>query len=183
ARYDAAISGLKYLTGVGRSPVSTSCASWYSARTVTRAASTLPPKRLLRMTASAWATSATWRLCSWMFSGCVLYIKPQRRMNFIRERYAKKWLMIPPRYHVESTIDSVTLRIPGAHAAHRAAVRPGARSPLRRARSCPQDTRGSSGAQRGFAPLAPYVERYAESPARGGVAPAASRRHRSRSAR
>ena len=29
-----------------------------------------------------------------MFSGYVLCIKPQRRMKRIRERYAKKWLMV-----------------------------------------------------------------------------------------
>src|SRR5438128_10989945 len=45
------------------------------------------------MIASAWAICATRRLCSWMFSGYVLCMRPQRRMNFIRERYAKKWLV------------------------------------------------------------------------------------------
>src|SRR5207244_2545115 len=35
------------------------------------------------------------RLCSWMFSGYVLCMSPQRRMNFIRDRYAKKWLVMP----------------------------------------------------------------------------------------
>src|SRR5262250_2739687 len=51
--YAALISGLKYLTGAGRSPVKTSLASWYSARTATRSASTRPWKRRLRMIASA----------------------------------------------------------------------------------------------------------------------------------
>src|SRR5438876_11506753 len=45
------------------------------------------------MIASAWAICATRRLCSWMFSGYVLCMRPQRRMNLIRERYAKKWLV------------------------------------------------------------------------------------------
>src|SRR5947207_9031255 len=45
------------------------------------------------MIASAWAICATRRLCSWMFSGYVLCMRPQRRMNFIRDRYAKKWLV------------------------------------------------------------------------------------------
>src|SRR6267378_6211473 len=45
------------------------------------------------MIARAWAICATRRLCSWMFSGYVLCMRPQRRMNFIRERYAKKWLV------------------------------------------------------------------------------------------
>src|SRR5262245_65995688 len=31
-----------------------------------------------------------------MFSGWVLCIKPHRRMNFIRDKYAKKWLILPP---------------------------------------------------------------------------------------
>src|SRR5436309_47513 len=45
------------------------------------------------MIASAWAIWATRRLCSWMFSGYVLCMSPQRRMNFMRDRYAKKWLV------------------------------------------------------------------------------------------
>src|SRR5262245_64948333 len=48
------------------------------------------------MIASAWAICATRRLCSWMFSGYVLCMSPQRRMNFIRDRYAKKWLVAMP---------------------------------------------------------------------------------------
>src|SRR2546429_167774 len=47
------------------------------------------------MIASACAICATRRLCSWMFSGYVLCMSPQRRMNFIRDRYAKKWLVMP----------------------------------------------------------------------------------------
>src|SRR2546427_5870751 len=34
----------------------------------------------------------TRRLCSWMFSGYVLCMSPQRRMNFIWDRYAKKFI-------------------------------------------------------------------------------------------
>ena len=89
-RYEASISGLKYFTGRGRSPVSTSPASWYMPRTATRSGLTAPPKSRLRVIASACAIMATRRLCSWMFSACVLCIRPHRRMKRIRDRYAKK---------------------------------------------------------------------------------------------
>src|SRR3989442_12857622 len=46
------------------------------------------------MIASAWAIWAVRRLCSWMFSGYVLCMSPQRRMNFMRDRYAKKRLVV-----------------------------------------------------------------------------------------
>src|SRR5439155_20418996 len=94
ALYAALISGLKYLTGAGRSPVKTSLAWWYSARATARSGLTLPRNRRLRIIARAWAIIATRRVCSWMFSGYVLCINPQRLMNLILERYAKKWLTL-----------------------------------------------------------------------------------------
>src|SRR5882724_10162984 len=63
------------------------------------------------MIASAWAICATRRLCSWMFSGYVLCMRPQRRMNFMRERYAKKWLVVmvrpAPRSDSELRVEGV----------------------------------------------------------------------------
>ena len=77
---------LAYFTGVGRSPVKISGASWYSAATATWPGSMLPPKRSRRITARAWANTATVWECSWMFSWKVLRISPQRLMYRIRER-------------------------------------------------------------------------------------------------
>src|SRR5215467_5273426 len=48
------------------------------------------------MIARAWAIIATRSVCSWTFSGYVLCINPQRLMNLILERYAKKWLTPAP---------------------------------------------------------------------------------------
>ena len=44
------------------------------------------------MVASVWAMTATRWLCSWMLSGYVVCMRPQRLMNFMRARYAKRWL-------------------------------------------------------------------------------------------
>src|SRR5262249_25493341 len=82
-----------YLTGVGRSPINTSPASWNRPRTAARSGFARPWNIRLRITPKAWAIIATRRLCSWMFSGYVLCIRPHRLMNFMRDRYAKKWLI------------------------------------------------------------------------------------------
>ena len=79
------MAGLSYLMGVGMSPVRISLASWYSAATATAPGSRCPLNFSLRITARAWARTATWWLCSWTFSGAVLRIRAHRWMNRIRE--------------------------------------------------------------------------------------------------
>lgn len=87
--YARRISGLWYLTGVGRSPVMISVASWKSPRTAARSASHGRPKRRVRSSASAWAITATSSECSAIFSLWVLRISPHRLMYFMRESMAK----------------------------------------------------------------------------------------------
>ena len=51
------------------------------------------------MVARAWATKATSRLCSQMFSLRVLRISPQRLMYFMRESMAKNGYIPFPPFH------------------------------------------------------------------------------------
>lgn len=52
----------------------------------------LTAKFTVFIAANAWATIATCRLCSETFSVRTLRISGQRLINFMRERWAKKWL-------------------------------------------------------------------------------------------
>jgi len=90
ALYSCAICELKYLTGVGKSPVRTSEASWYIASNAMRSGFTCPLNLRFLIAASACATMATCKLCSDTFSVRTLRISGQRLINFRRERWAKK---------------------------------------------------------------------------------------------
>ena len=67
--------------GVGRSPVRISEASWYSAATAHFSGSGPGSPRISRrMSPKAWASTATWWECSWIFSEKVLRMRPHRVM-------------------------------------------------------------------------------------------------------
>ena len=79
------MAGLKYLMGVGRSPVKISVASWNSAAAAHLSGSQGWRNTSRRITPRAWARTATMWLCSWMFSATLLRIRDHRVMYFIRE--------------------------------------------------------------------------------------------------
>ena len=72
------ISSSWYFIGVGRSPVSISLASWYSATAAQAFTSQGMPRMSRRITPSAWAITATMWLCSCTFSRIELRIRLQR---------------------------------------------------------------------------------------------------------
>ena len=78
----------EYFTGVGRSPVMASVASWNKARVATAFGSTSLPSTSRLMTARAWASTATSQLCCATSSSTALRIKPQRLMKRRRDRWA-----------------------------------------------------------------------------------------------
>ena len=71
--------------GVGRSPVKISEASWNSAAAAQASGSQGLWNTSRRITPSAWASTATMWLCSWMFSVTLLRMRDQRVMYFILE--------------------------------------------------------------------------------------------------
>ena len=73
------------MMGVGRSPVKISVASWNRAADAQASGSQSLWNTSRRITPSAWASTATIWLCSWMFSGMLLRISDQRVMYFIRD--------------------------------------------------------------------------------------------------